>query len=65
MPLVTKDAYFLHIGNETYVDDLINFEKMRLVASSVRGLNKFKAGSLPQELKLTAHKNPTLQQYIR
>lgn len=65
MPLVTKDAYFLHIGNETYVGDLVNFEKMRLVASNVRGLGKFKSGSLPPELRLTAHKNPTLQQYIR
>ena len=43
----------------------MNFEKMRLVASNVRGLKKFKTGSLPQELRLTAHKNPTLQQYIR
>lgn len=65
MPLVTKDAYFLHIGNETYVGDLVNFEKMRLVASNVRGLNKFRTGTLPQELRLTAHKNPALQQYIR
>ena len=65
MPLVTKDAYFLHIGNETYVGDLVNFEKMRLVASSVRSLKRFRAASLPQDLRLTAHKNPDLQHYIR
>ena len=65
MPLVTKDAYFLHIGNDTYVGDLVNFEKMRLVASNVMALNRLKTGSLPQELRITANKNPDLQQYIR
>ena len=65
MPLVTKDAYFLHIGNETFVGGLVNFEKMRLVASNVRGLSTFRSASLPPEARMLANKNPATQQYIR
>ena len=65
MPLVTKDAYFLHIGNETFVDGLVNFEKMRLVASNVRGLGMFRSLSLPSDVRMLANKNPSTQQYIR
>ncbi|XP_063217112.1 rap guanine nucleotide exchange factor 2-like isoform X2 [Bacillus rossius redtenbacheri] len=38
-PLVTKDLTFICEGNETYVDGLINFEKLRKFASVVRTLN--------------------------
>ena len=65
MPLVTKDAYFLHIGNETFVEGLVNFEKMRLVASNVRGLGMFRSVPLASEVRLLANKNPATQQYIR
>ena len=65
MPLVTKDAYFLHIGNETFVGGLVNFEKMRLVASNVRGLGTFRSASLASEVRMLANKNPATQQYIR
>ena len=65
MPLVTKDAYFLHIGNETFVDGLVNFEKMRLVASNVRGLSVFRSVPLSSDVRLLANKTPATQQYIR
>ena len=37
-PMVSKDLEFIHIGNKTEVEGLINFEKMRLVAKEIRGL---------------------------
>ncbi len=65
MPLVTKDAYFLNIGNETFIDGLVNFEKMRLVANSVQTLNRCKTGVMSADVKTLSNKNPALQQYIR
>lgn len=66
MPLIMKDSFFLHEGNASLsVDGLVNFEKMRLVAEKVRGLCIFRQGSLSQELKTHANKNPSLQFYIR
>ncbi len=65
MPLVTKDAYFLNIGNETFIDGLVNFEKMRLVANSVRTLNRCRTGVMSGDVKVLSNKNPALQQYIR
>jgi len=38
-PMVNKDLTFIHLGNETYVDDLINFEKLRMLAKEVKLVN--------------------------
>lgn len=40
MPLLLKDLTFIHDGNKNYFDGLVNFEKMHLIASSIR-LMKF------------------------
>ncbi|XP_060785998.1 rap guanine nucleotide exchange factor 4 isoform X3 [Neoarius graeffei] len=36
MPLLIKDMTFTHEGNKTFVDSLVNFEKMRMIANTVR-----------------------------
>ncbi|XP_071956083.1 rap guanine nucleotide exchange factor 4-like isoform X2 [Antedon mediterranea] len=36
MPLLTKDMTFAHEGNKTFFDGLINFEKMHMIASTIR-----------------------------
>ncbi|XP_021949449.1 rap guanine nucleotide exchange factor 4 isoform X3 [Folsomia candida] len=36
MPLILKDMTFTHEGNQTYSDSLVNFEKMHLLASTIR-----------------------------
>nr|XP_043894203.1 rap guanine nucleotide exchange factor 3 isoform X3 [Solea senegalensis] len=36
MPLLLKDMTFIHEGNSTYVDKLVNFEKMRMIAKTVK-----------------------------
>ncbi|KAH8335813.1 hypothetical protein KR074_007204, partial [Drosophila pseudoananassae] len=35
-PIVKKDLTFIHLGNDTRVDGLINFEKLRMLAKEVR-----------------------------
>ncbi|XP_077999088.1 rap guanine nucleotide exchange factor 2-like isoform X4 [Glandiceps talaboti] len=35
-PVVKKDLTFIHLGNDSIVDGLINFEKLRMIAKEVR-----------------------------
>ena len=44
--MVSKDLTFIHIGNKTKVDDLINFEKLRMLAKEIRGLMNMCSASL-------------------
>lgn len=39
-PVVKKDLTFIHLGNDTRIEDLINFEKLRMVAKEIRNLKK-------------------------
>ena len=34
-PIVKKDLTFIHLGNDTWVDGLVNFEKLRMIAKEV------------------------------
>ncbi|MGH0187888.1 UNVERIFIED_CONTAM: hypothetical protein FKN15_026925 [Acipenser sinensis] len=36
IPLLLKDMTFIHEGNETHLHSLVNFEKMRMVAKTVK-----------------------------
>uniref|UniRef100_A0A3Q3E937 Rap guanine nucleotide exchange factor 4b n=1 Tax=Labrus bergylta TaxID=56723 RepID=A0A3Q3E937_9LABR len=36
MPLLLKDMTFTHEGNKTLIDNMINFEKMRIIANTIR-----------------------------
>ncbi|KAM4609607.1 rap guanine nucleotide exchange factor 3 isoform 1-T1 [Polymixia lowei] len=36
MPLLLKDMTFIHEGNKNYTDKLVNFEKMRMIAKTVK-----------------------------
>lgn len=36
MPLLLKDMTFIHEGNKSYTDQLVNFEKMRMIARTVK-----------------------------
>lgn len=37
-PVVKKDLTFIHLGNDTRIDGLINFEKLRMISKEVRNL---------------------------
>ncbi|XP_060750021.1 rap guanine nucleotide exchange factor 3 [Tachysurus vachellii] len=36
MPLLLKDMTFIHEGNKNYTDNLVNFEKMRMIAKTMK-----------------------------
>ncbi|KAM9445520.1 rap guanine nucleotide exchange factor 3 isoform 2-T2 [Clarias gariepinus] len=36
MPLLLKDMTFIHEGNRNFTDNLVNFEKMRMIARTVK-----------------------------
>lgn len=37
-PVVKKDLTFIHLGNDTRIDGLINFEKLRMISKEIRSL---------------------------
>uniref|UniRef100_A0A182K4V5 Camp-regulated guanine nucleotide exchange factor n=1 Tax=Anopheles christyi TaxID=43041 RepID=A0A182K4V5_9DIPT len=37
-PVVKKDLTFIHLGNDTKIDSLINFEKLRMISKEIRTL---------------------------
>ncbi|XP_017508221.1 rap guanine nucleotide exchange factor 3 isoform X1 [Manis javanica] len=45
MPLLLKDMTFIHEGNHTLVENLINFEKMRMMARAVRTVQRCRSHS--------------------
>ncbi|GAB5568603.1 rap guanine nucleotide exchange factor 4 isoform X4 [Prionailurus iriomotensis] len=51
MPLLLKDVTFIHEGNKTFLDNLVNFEKLHMIADTVRTLrhcrtNQFESPNL-------------------
>ncbi|CAH1955334.1 unnamed protein product [Acanthoscelides obtectus] len=38
-PVVKKDLTFIHLGNDSKIEGLINFEKLRMIAKEVRSLS--------------------------
>lgn len=51
-PVVKKDLTFIHLGNDTLVEGLINFEKLRMIAKEVRSLTHMCSSDLLQMLEL-------------
>uniref|UniRef100_A0A8C4YII6 Rap guanine nucleotide exchange factor 5 n=1 Tax=Gopherus evgoodei TaxID=1825980 RepID=A0A8C4YII6_9SAUR len=55
MPLLLKDVTFIHEGNKTFLDNLVNFEKLHMIADTVRSLRHCRNNQFPpkenQELK--------------
>ncbi|XP_064621148.1 rap guanine nucleotide exchange factor 6-like isoform X4 [Lineus longissimus] len=37
-PVVKKDLTFIHLGNDSSVDGLVNFEKLRMIAKEIRAI---------------------------
>lgn len=38
-PVVKKDLTFIHLGNDSKIESLVNFEKLRMIAKEVRTLS--------------------------
>uniref|UniRef100_A0A8C3VMT6 Rap guanine nucleotide exchange factor 5 n=1 Tax=Catagonus wagneri TaxID=51154 RepID=A0A8C3VMT6_9CETA len=62
MPLLLKDVTFIHEGNKTFLDNLVNFEKLHMIADTVRTLRHCRTNQFGdmspkehQELKSYVH----------
>ncbi|OQR78399.1 rap guanine nucleotide exchange factor 4-like, partial [Tropilaelaps mercedesae] len=71
MPLLLKDMTFCHLGNKTYIDGLVNFEKMHMIGQTLRHLRYARSQRLtiehphPQAASKSANHNDAVADYIR
>uniref|UniRef100_A0A8C4IWL1 Rap guanine nucleotide exchange factor 4a n=1 Tax=Dicentrarchus labrax TaxID=13489 RepID=A0A8C4IWL1_DICLA len=63
MPLLIKDMTFTHEGNKTCIDNLVNFEKMRMIANTVKILRYCR--SQPFNSPLASKNHPEVRTYVR
>ncbi|OCT59889.1 rap guanine nucleotide exchange factor-like 1 [Xenopus laevis] len=64
IPLILKDLTFLHEGSKTFIDGLVNVEKMHAIAEKVRTVRKYRSN----QLRLDTDVSPTHLQnkaYVR
>ncbi|XP_067825302.1 rap guanine nucleotide exchange factor-like 1 [Heptranchias perlo] len=64
VPLLLKDMTFIHEGNKTFLNQLVNFEKMHMVANAVRTLRRYRSTPLKLESELAAN-HIQIKAYIR
>lgn len=55
MPLLLKDVTFIHEGNKTFLDNLVNFEKLHMIADTVRTLRHCRANQFGGDMSLKEH----------
>lgn len=64
IPLILKDLTFLHEGSKTFLDGLVNVEKMHAIAEKVRTVRKYRSS----QMRLDTDVSPTHLQnkaYVR
>uniref|UniRef100_A0A8C7V1L1 Rap guanine nucleotide exchange factor (GEF) 6 n=1 Tax=Oncorhynchus mykiss TaxID=8022 RepID=A0A8C7V1L1_ONCMY len=49
-PVVKKDLTFLHEGNDSHVDGLVNFEKLRMIAKEIRHVVRMTSSNMDPAL---------------
>ncbi|XP_014033705.1 rap guanine nucleotide exchange factor 5 isoform X1 [Salmo salar] len=50
MPLLLKDITFIHEGNKTFQDNLVNFQKLHMIADTVRLIRHCQSDQLGNEV---------------
>ncbi|XP_054582548.1 rap guanine nucleotide exchange factor 5 [Eptesicus fuscus] len=55
MPLLLKDVTFIHEGNKTFLDNLVNFEKLHMIADTVRTLRHCRANQCGGDVSPKEH----------
>uniref|UniRef100_A0A8C1SL78 Rap guanine nucleotide exchange factor (GEF) 4 n=1 Tax=Cyprinus carpio TaxID=7962 RepID=A0A8C1SL78_CYPCA len=66
MPLLIKDMTFTHEGNKTFTDRLVNFEKMRMIANTVRIMRYCRSQPFNQEApQATGKSHQDVRSYVR
>merc|ERR1719510_133427 len=64
-PMVKKDLTFIHLANETKVEGLVNFEKLRMLAKEIRGLMNMCSVTLDIFTLMEARQGAECSQAIR
>ncbi|KAK3571849.1 hypothetical protein QTP86_020455 [Hemibagrus guttatus] len=62
LPLLLKDITFIHEGNKTFLDNLVNFEKLRMMADMVRVIKHCQTDHMGN--MLTQKESPDVKAYI-
>ncbi|XP_053266420.1 rap guanine nucleotide exchange factor 5 [Podarcis raffonei] len=62
MPLLLKDVTFIHEGNKTFLDNLVNFEKLHMIADTVRSLRHCRHNQYGNEVPQKEHQE--LKPYV-
>ncbi|KFV84856.1 Rap guanine nucleotide exchange factor 4, partial [Struthio camelus australis] len=65
MPLLIKDMTFTHEGNKTLTDNLVNFEKMRMIANTVRTVKFCRNQSFNPDAALANKNHQDVRSYVR
>ncbi|XP_053554426.1 rap guanine nucleotide exchange factor 4-like [Bombina bombina] len=64
-PLLIKDMTFTHEGNKTFIDNLVNFEKMRMIANTVRTMRYCRSLSFNPDPSLANKNHQEVRNYVR
>ncbi|XP_070499375.1 rap guanine nucleotide exchange factor 4 isoform X2 [Chironomus tepperi] len=64
MPLLLKDMTFAHEGNKTSVDGLVNFEKMHMMASTMRAVRFCRSRHLVLDPPSPKNNDSQIRSYI-
>ncbi|XP_067994675.1 rap guanine nucleotide exchange factor 4 isoform X3 [Melanerpes formicivorus] len=65
MPLLIKDMTFTHEGNKTFTDKLVNFEKMRMIANTVRTVKFCRSQPFNPDAALANKNHQDVRSYVR
>ncbi|XP_049905332.1 rap guanine nucleotide exchange factor 4 isoform X1 [Epinephelus moara] len=65
MPLLIKDMTFTHEGNKTFIDYLVNFEKMRMIANTVKIVRYCRSQPFSPDSPLASKNHPEIRTYVR
>ncbi|XP_043987442.1 rap guanine nucleotide exchange factor 4 isoform X2 [Gambusia affinis] len=65
MPLMIKDMTFTHEGNKTFIDNLVNFEKMRMMAKTVKTVRYCRSQTFSPDSPQAGKHHPDVWTYVR
>ncbi|XP_051815156.1 rap guanine nucleotide exchange factor 4 [Acanthochromis polyacanthus] len=65
MPLLIKDMTFSHEGNKTFIDNLVNFEKMRMIANTVKIVRYCRSQTFSPDSPLASKNHQDVWSYVR
>uniref|UniRef100_A0A674BEI4 Rap guanine nucleotide exchange factor 3 n=1 Tax=Salmo trutta TaxID=8032 RepID=A0A674BEI4_SALTR len=65
MPLLLKDMTFIHEGNKNYTEKLVNFEKMRMIAKTVKIVRGCRSTPYDSEQSLPLRNPSNIRHYVQ